>query len=394
VTRLASAPGESSPGRAAPTVAAPTSGGLPAGAYPAAPTVAALEELDGTPIVPAAPRRRRAAVPWHRAAAEAARATAAGPRLWAYALVAFLARGGLAVLAFPIVVLPTFVGLANLVGPASVSAAGPGPRLVAIIAAAVAAIAVLVVVGTIVAAAAETALHRATVEPDPGARVLRAPGPGAGVRAGIARVAAVRLILLVPVAAAVAVAVPAWVAVAYRELTLPSDVAVPLALRVLAGGPAVSALVVVTWLAAEVCGGFAARRAVLLGAPVPRALAAGLLDIVRFPLGTILTVVVALAASLALLVPAAWAVGAAWDAARRALVDDAGAVAALATTGLLAAAWLGALLVAAVTAALRATLLTAELLRRRLEPVEAGADAAADRPDQAAVTRRAGRASA
>jgi hypothetical protein len=306
--------------------------------------------------------------------------------------VAFLARGGLAVLAFPIVVLPTFVGLANLVGPASVSAAGPGPRLVAIIAAAVAAIAVLVVVGTIVAAAAETALHRATVEPDPGARVLRAPGPGAGVRAGIARVAAVRLILLVPVAAAVAVAVPAWVAVAYRELTLPSDVAVPLALRVLAGGPAVSALVVVTWLAAEVCGGFAARRAVLLGAPVPRALAAGLLDIVRFPLGTILTVVVALAASLALLVPAAWAVGAAWDAARRALVDDAGAVAALATTGLLAAAWLGALLVAAVTAALRATLLTAELLRRR--PRTAGADAAADRPDPAAVTRRADRASA
>jgi hypothetical protein len=393
VTRLASSPGDPSPGRAAPTPgigpAAPTAGVHPAGVHPAG----ALEELDGTPIVPAAPLARPAAFAWHRAAAEAARATAARPRLWAYALVAFLARGGLAVLALPIVVLPTFVGLANLVGPASVSAAGPGPRLVAIIVAAVAAIAVLVVTGTIVAAAAETALHRATVEPHPAARVLRAPGPGAGIRAGIARVAAVRLVLLVPVAAALATAVPAWVAVAYRELTLPSDVAAPLVLRILAGGPAVSALVVVTWLVAEVGGGFAARRAVLLGAPVPRALAAGLLDIARFPLGTLLTMVVALAVSLALLLPATWAVSAAWDAVRLALVDDAGAVAALATTVLLAAAWLGALLLAAVTAALRATLLTAELLRRRPAPLGPGAGAAVSRRE-ATVTQHAGRASA
>jgi hypothetical protein len=61
-------------------------------------------------------------------------------------------------------------------------------------------------------------------------------------------------------------------------------------------------------------------------------------------------------------------VAGAWDAARRALVDDAGAVAALATTLLLAAAWLAALLVAGIAAAWRATLLTAELLRRLPRP--------------------------
>lgn len=339
------------------------------------PPAGVLEELDGTPIVTAPRPPRRAAVSWRRAARAAAARAVAAPRLWAYALVAFLARGGLAVLAFPIVVLPTFVGLANLVGPASVSAAGPGHRLVAIIVAGTSAVTALFVAGTIVAAAAETALHRATVEPAPAGRdpdvragVLWAPGEAAGTRAGIARIAALRLILLVPVAAAVAVAVPSWVAVAYRELTLPTDVAAPLLVRVLEGAPAVSALVAIAWLAAEVVGGFAARRAVLLDAPVPRALAAGLVDPLRFPVGTMLTVAAGLVTSLLVLAPAAWAVATAWDAARRALVDDAGATAALTTTVLLAAAWLGALLVAAIAAAWRATLMTAELLRRAPRP--------------------------
>lgn len=358
----------------------PPSGG-PAGGVTTAgtPPEGALEEIDGTPIVTAARPPRRAAVSWARAAAAAATATAARPRLWAYALVAFLARGGLALLAFPIVVLPTFVGLANLVGPASVSAAGPGPRLVAIIVAGVAATTALVIAGTVVAAAAETALHRATVESSPGGSAGRAgrwgrddvlcvSGAVAGLRRGTARVVALRLLVLVPVAAAAAVAVPAWVAVAYRELTLPSNVAIPLPVRVLEGAPAASILVAAAWLAGEVVGGFAARRAVLFDAPVPRALGAGLVDPLRFPVGTILTVTAALVASLLILVPATWAVAGAWDAARRALVDDAGAVAALATTLLLAAAWLAALLVAGIAAAWRATLLTAELLRRLPRP--------------------------
>lgn len=348
----------------------PRAGGPGGAATAGVPRHGALEELDGTPIMTPARPPRRSFASWARGAAAATATTAGRPGLWAYALVAFLARGGVAVLAFPIVVLPTFVGLANLVGPASVSAAGPGPRLVAIIVAGVAAAAALVIAGTIVAAAAETALHRATVQDDAHghAEVLAVAGPVAGLRRGTARVAAIRLVLLVPLAAAAAVAVPVWVAVAYRELTLPSNVAVPLPIRVLEGAPAVSILVVVAWLAGEVVGGFAARRAVLLDAPVPRALAAGLVDPLRFPLGTILTVTAALAVSLVVLVPATWAVAAAWDAARHALVDDAGAVASLATSVLLAAAWLAALVVAAIAAAWRATLMTAELLRRAPRP--------------------------
>lgn len=337
------------------------------------PSAGALEELDGTPIRPPAAGRRPPAVAWPRAAVAAAAVVAGRPRLWTYALVAFLARGGLLVLALPIAVLPTFIGVANVLGPASVSAAGPSPRLLALIVAAIAAVAVLVLVGTVVAAAAETALHRATVAPDP----EDVPGPAAppgesflvlapsgGPRRAVARVVALRLLLLVPVAIVTALAVPAWIAVAYRELTLPSDVAAPLPVRVLAGAPAASVAVLVAWLVAETVGGFATRRAVLLGASVPRALGRGIADPLRAPVGTALTVLVALALTVLAVVPGAWAVSAAWDAARDVLTGDAGAAAVLAVALGLAAAWLTALVLAGIAAAARAVLMTAELLRR------------------------------
>jgi hypothetical protein len=354
-----------------------------------------LEELDGRPIGPPPDPGPPAApdVPWRRGVAAATAMTVRRPSLWVFALVAFLARGGVVVLVLPIVVVPTFVGLANFVGPASVSAGGPGPRLIALIVAGLAAAFALVVVGACVAAAAEVALHRATVATPEAASVVaiapradesaaagdqsaddpRADGPpaeagaadaGRTVRA-VARVAGVRLLLIVPVAVAAAVAIPAWVAVAYRELTVPSDVAAPLAARVLAGAPAASVAVLGAWLAAEVVGGFAARRSALLEASIRRALAGGLVDPFRAPLATALTVVAALGASVVALVLAWWATGAAWDAVRHALAGEPDVVAALATALLLAAAWLAGLVLAAIAAAWRATLVTMELLRRR-----------------------------
>jgi hypothetical protein len=312
------------------------------------------------------------------------------PSLWVYALVAFLARGGIVILALPIVVAPTFIGLANFVGPASVSAGGPGPRLVALIVAGLAATTVLVIVGACIAAAAEVALHRATAA-TPEARAVgatglgsaavfaeaaappgaRAPRPGprdagdAGTVRAIARAAGVRLVLLVPVAIVAAVAIPAWVGVAYRELTVPSDVAAPLAARVLAGAPAASVAVLAAWLAAEIVGGFAVRRAVLLGSSMVRALAGGLGDPFRAPLATALTVAMALGATLVALVATWWVTGVAWEAARQALWGNLDALAVLGVAVLMAASWLAGLVLAAGAAAWRATLVTMELLRRR-----------------------------
>ncbi len=344
-----------------------------------------LEELDGSPIGPppsdpGRPPPARPAISWRRMCAAATALTARQPSLWAFALVAFLARGGLAALALPIVVAPTFVGLANFVGPTSVTAEGPGPRLVALVALGVATGAALAVVGTLVAAAAEVALHRATLaasEATAGAAAapVRAaafergatpvvPPAAASPGSTVARVAALRLMLLVPVAAAVAVAIPPWVTAAYRELTLPSDVTTPLLVRVLAGAPAASVAVLAAWLAAEVVGGFAARRAVFFGAPVPRALVGAALDPFRAPLGTALTVAAAITVSVLLIAPAWWVVGVAWDAARHAFADETNALAAVGAALLLALAWLAVLALAAITAAWRATLVTADLLRR------------------------------
>ncbi len=338
----------------------------------AIPAVGVLEELDGTPIAPAINPATPARIPWRRGVAAAVSVAAHRPRLWIYGLVAFLARGGVVVLALPIVVLPTIVGIANAVGPASLSPEGPTTRLAALIVAGIAACAVLVVTGTAVAAAAEVALHRATVEPDPddvpgdgdldgSFMVLEPQGDG---RRAVARVVALRLALLVPVAAVAALAVPAWIGAAYRELTLPGDVAAPLILRVLAAAPGASLAVLVAWLGAELVGGFAARRAVLLGASAARALWAGLADPARAPVGTLLMVLAVMALSLVALLPATWAVGAAWDAARRVLAEDPGAPAALGVALTLTAAWIAALALAGIAAAGRATLMTAELLRR------------------------------
>ena len=359
----------SGPGAAPPSAAGAVSAAPGVPAVPSLPADGILEELDGRPIGPSSTASPPAApaLPWRRGAVAATAMTIRRPGLWVFALVAFLARGGLAILLLPIVVVPTFIGLANFVGPASVTAGGAGPRLVALVVAGLTAGLALAVLGTLLAAAAELALHRATAA-TPEARSLVPAEPAAAeagpARRAVARVAVIRLVLLVPVAIVVSLAIPTWVAVAYRELTLPSDVAAPLVVRVLAGAPAASVAVLVAWLAAEVVGGFAARRAALFGAPAWRALAGGLLDPLRAPAGTILTVAAALGLTVVLLAPAVWALGAAWGAARHALAGGSDPLLALGAALLLAAAWLGVLVLAAFAASWRATLATTELLRR------------------------------
>jgi hypothetical protein len=294
---------------------------------------------------------------------------ASRPRLWVFALLAFLARGGLVALVVPMLVLPTFVGLSNTVGPTSVTAAGPTGRLIAMVATWLGVALGAIVGGTLIAAAAEVALHRATVAPGAGragagfpSRVIGETAPSSGRTA--LRVATVRLVLLLPVAIALATAVPAWVQVAYRELLLPTDLAVPLPVRVIAGAPVPAAVVVAVWLAAEVLGGLAARRIALHGSSVAGALRAGASDVVRAPASTFLTLTLAIGGTLLLLVPAVVMVGVAWEHARIALVDGTDAAAVILATLVLVAAWAGCLVVAGIAAAWRSILWTAELARR------------------------------
>ena len=341
-----------------------------------APPAGVLEELDGGQIGPrpALPR----AMGWPSAMAAATRLAAGRPRLWAFALLAFLARGGLVALVLPMLVLPSFIGIANAVGPTSVTAAGPTPRLVALVAAWCAIALGAIVGGTLVAAAAEVALHRATVGPGTDAgtgRVVAFPSrwiaagspavAGAPSARGIVRrVAVARLVLLVPVAVALAAAVPGWVGVAYQELLLPSNLAIPLPLRVIAGAPIAAVVVVATWLLAEMVGGLASRRIVLDGSTVSGALGAAAGEIARAPATVLLTLCLSFVGTLPLLVPATVVLGVAWDRARVALVDATDGAAVIASTLVLVAAWAACLGIAAITAAWRSALWTAELARR------------------------------
>jgi hypothetical protein len=349
-----------------------------------APPVGVLEELDGGQIRPRpAPPHTMA---WPRAMAGATRLAAGRPRLWAFALLAFLARGGLVALVLPMLVLPSFVGLSNTVGPTSVTAAGPTPRLVALVAAWLGIALASIVAGTLVAAAAEVALHRATVAPDAGVVPDAGVATGGRVafpsrwvvpvrvspnvaetippRGAVRRVAAARLVLLVPVALALAAAVPGWVQVAYRELLLPTDLALPLPVRVIAGAPLSTLVVVAAWLLAEVVGGLAARRITLDGSSVAGALGAAAGDVARAPASILLTLALAIAGTLPFIVPAIVLVGVAWDRARVALVDASDGSGVIIATLMLVAAWAACLGVAGVTAAWRSALWTAELARR------------------------------
>lgn len=332
-----------------------------------APPAGVLEELDGGPIRPRPPA---AVAAWPRAMASASILAGTRPRLWAFALLGFLARGGLVVLVVPMLVLPTFIGLSNTVGPTSVTAAGPTPRLVAMIATWLAIGIAAIVGGTLVASAAEIALYRATVAPqegDPpgGDDSPDVRGSARSWRRPVRRVATVRLALLVPVGAALAVAVPPWVQVGYDELVLPSNLAVPFPIRVVAGAPWATAAVIVTWLACEVLGGLAARRIVLRGSSIGGALVGAIADVVSAPVTTFLTFVVAIAGTLLVVVPAVMLVAAAWDGARIALVDDTDVVSVLGSTLVLVVAWAACLLVAGIAAAWRSALWTAEAARHR-----------------------------
>jgi len=287
------------------------------------------------------------------------------PRVRLLALVAFLGRGGIIALGLPIVVLPSPIGIGLWVGPTSVTAAGPTPRLVAAVVLLLVAATIVTVAGTCVAATAEVALHPAAAAPDPDepeAGLPVVPVAGRGLDA-VLRVALVRLAFLVPVLVAGGLAIPPLVEAGYRELTLPSDVTVPVAARIAMGAPAAVAAIVATWLAAEVLGGLATRRVVLFGAGVLGAIGAGFADVLRRPVAVTAALLASAVVSGALLVPAAVAAVAAWDRVQAVFAAEPDALDSLLAALAITATFAATVVLAAGAAAWRAALWTAEVLR-------------------------------
>ena len=227
--------------------------------------------------------------------------TLASPATWPLALAAFLLRGGLLVVALPILVLPTPVGLGNLLAPTltAVVFGGISLAIVAMVTTIVVAALAWLIAGGILAAILEAEAARIVAAHDDVASAggIRSyqlavddlPNPltarvARRRRTEAARVFLARLLAHAPLGLALIWGTARLVAVTYRELTNPGDVSAPLVWRVLLGSPDVVAAIVLTWMVGEAVGALAARRLVLARGGIAGALRDAAGTLARRPL--------------------------------------------------------------------------------------------------------------
>jgi hypothetical protein len=286
-------------------------------------------------------------------------ATLATPAIWPLALATFLLRGGLLLVALPIVVLPSPVGLGNLLAPMlmTVVFGGGSVGVAVIVGLVVLAIVAWIVVGGLIAATLEAEGARIVgcdeELADAGRGETAASAASWSPRAA-ARILAARAATHVPTGIVLIWGSVRLIAVTYRELTSPFDVATPIALRVLRGAPEVIAAIVVAWMLGEMLGGIAARRISLGGAGVGRALRDAIVAVVRHPLAALVAFWVPTAGLILIVVPSTLAATAAWRTVRvamRSLTDPLGPTLAVL---LFVAIWVVGLALIAVASGWRA----------------------------------------
>lgn len=248
-----------------------------------------------------------------KALAGALLVTLATPATWPLALGTFLLRGGIMLVAVPIVVLPTPVGIANVLAPALSSIAfGTIPLELALVVGAICVAVVLwLIAGGWLAALLEAEAAR-IVASDEDVVALRGPIDAGGTRGRVAgRILVARLAASVPLAVTLAIGSVRLVFVTYRELTNPLD-AMPILVRVLRAAPEVVVAVGLAWLVAEIIGATAARSVALDGMGVSRALRHAAVTSVRHPLSALVRFTWPTIALLVVLVPAALAATSTW----------------------------------------------------------------------------------
>lgn len=341
---------------------------------------------------------------WHSVIAGAILVTLARPTTWLVALAGLLAGGGVVLLAWPILTLPTPAGIQNLLG-APVSTlvfGGPTAALLGLVALAALAAVAVSSAGLLTGAWAERqgiALvidgaaddGRIARSPRPGNEGLAAPPPhpgrpeGPGLAAppprqpegaaivavavppprqpedaAIVAVAVVRLLGLLPSLVVGVLALPTVYAVTYRQLILPDDLAMPLPLRVASEIPGLLALLALVWLLADAAAAVGVRRLVLEGRGPLAAWALGWVDLVRRPHRIVSAALLGDLALVVLAGPVLLVSTVLWEWNRGvlgALTDPAVGVVAVV---LWVAVWLAAVVLAGLGAAVRAALLTLE----------------------------------
>lgn len=308
-------------------------------------------------------------------------ATLAHPQTWILALASFLVRGGIIVFLIPIFVLPTPVGLANLTGPTVVGfvLGGLSIGLLALLVFSVVIVIAWIVLGGFLAATLEIeGIRIVAADEDVAASAPSADDAAAAEwRVAVAstpddafdptrqalRILAARMALLFPLLVAVIWASARTVAATYAELTLPSDVTIPIAWRIVADVPDAIVVVLIVWLIGEILGGIAARRIALDGASIAGGLAGAATQSLRHPIRTLGLFGLPAALLLLVVVATGGAASVAWDGLRSALVDR-NVVTAAVLLIVFVALWAGGLALASVVSAWRQAAWTVDAVRR------------------------------
>jgi hypothetical protein len=285
--------------------------------------------------------------------------TLASPLTWPLGLATFLLRGGILLVLLPIVVLPSPVGLGNLLAPILMTIVFQGIQGEVVVLAVAGTVLIVgwLVVGGLVAAILEADAARSVARDEDTAE---APGSGrderfaAVDRALGARLLAARIAAHAPTAVILLLASVRLVDVAYAELTRPADVTAPIVLRVLSGAPEVVILLAITWAFGEVAGALATRRIAFDGVPVVGALRDAVGAIVRHPLDVVAAFAIPTAGLAIVVVTSAIAAAVAWSAVRVAIRSSDELILGTLAVVVFVALWMVGLLLISVTAAWRA----------------------------------------
>ena len=299
---------------------------------------------------------------------EALLVTLATPATWPLALSAFLVRGGILAVTIPVLVLPTPVGLGNLLAPSLTSLALGTVPLTALVAGVLGglALAAWIGLGGWLAAALEAEGARiVAADADLPRPVARAAAPEGGGpdrllphRHVAARILAARLVAALPLAVVLAWGAARIVSVTYRELVLPSDSTTAIAVRVVRGIPEVILAVVLAWMVAEILGALAGRRIAVAGDGVRAALRAAVLRSARQPVQALVRFWVPTVILIGVLAASAIATSSAWGAVGAMLGGRSEPIGLLASMALFVGLWLASLFLLAVTCAWRAAVWT------------------------------------
>lgn len=301
--------------------------------------------------------------------------TLATPATWPLALAAFLLRGGILIVTLPILVLPTPVGLGRVLAPTiSAMSLGSVPAVAIAVGSAIALAALVwLLLGGWLAAALEAegarivardedlAAFRAAASPDgPGvspagsAETLAGSAARTGDAGVAGRILIARLVAYLPFSLVLVWGSVRVVNVTYAELTIPSDVATSVVLRVVRAAPEVVVAVVLTWMVGEIVGAVAARRITLAGDPVAVGLRAAVVTSVRHPLAALGRFWVPTLVLIVVVAPSALAAASAWHAINAVLRERDDPITVLLAVVLFVALWVVGLLLAAVVCAWRA----------------------------------------